>query len=618
MTVKVGDKVTTTATHDVNGTHLASFVRSNTYDVIQVNGNRVVIGKGSAVTAAVDAGTLSVVGGSSAPITPITPSTIPLTPAAPETVATISTYEDKMSSSAIESALTALLKSGGNYDVLNYSMRLFGVPHQFTKYCDPRQYSDDPDNVKKVGRKFIENIMLEAPIVTFIPGKPLYLPAAKNKKGLSYALLSSANGTMSNLMNVPSIINDEKLHEKLRYYDFQQDYYEYMRYVNILCATGAAFLDLQDVTINGTPLTKYDWKNYRMTSETYSTATSNALKHSAKQVENFVNTLKTYGANVLSTLQGESSQSVDAFNANSSEDPDLLSALESILTQTNFVQFYVDPSSGLSESAENSTAASKIEGMFESGSELMKEVAFLANSGGIDAGELGNTLDGAVDALNAQLTGGSTGTLGGIMSRVMSSASNVIKGDNMIFPEIYQNSKYTKNYTIIVDLRSPYGNKLSYYLNVLVPLFHLMALAIPKQTTANTYGSPFLVKAYYPGIFSCNLGILQGITIDKNPNGDAWTVDGYPSEIKVTINLTDLYSDLSMTPAGDIVLFLGNSSLIEYIATSCGVNLTVPQLKNRVATIATSVVAGLENLKQEVSINIFSGVENIIASFTGV
>ena len=62
--IKKGDKVTCSAQYTYDGkTHLASFVRTNTYDVISVSGDRVVIGKGSAVTAAVKASTLTVVGG---------------------------------------------------------------------------------------------------------------------------------------------------------------------------------------------------------------------------------------------------------------------------------------------------------------------------------------------------------------------------------------------------------------------------------------------------------------------------------------------------------------------------------------------------------------------------
>ena len=53
--IKVGDRVKVkSGAKDYNGTGLASSVYSNTYNVIQINGNRVVIGKGSAVTAAVN------------------------------------------------------------------------------------------------------------------------------------------------------------------------------------------------------------------------------------------------------------------------------------------------------------------------------------------------------------------------------------------------------------------------------------------------------------------------------------------------------------------------------------------------------------------------------------
>ena len=58
-TIKVGDKVRVKAgAKDYNGTKLSSSVYNTTYDVIQINGDRVVIGKGKAVTAAVHKGNL--------------------------------------------------------------------------------------------------------------------------------------------------------------------------------------------------------------------------------------------------------------------------------------------------------------------------------------------------------------------------------------------------------------------------------------------------------------------------------------------------------------------------------------------------------------------------------
>ena len=65
--LKKGDKVKCSAQRDWNGTHLASFVRKNTYTVIQVGGKnlsdrRIVIGIGGKVTAAVDIKYLTKIG----------------------------------------------------------------------------------------------------------------------------------------------------------------------------------------------------------------------------------------------------------------------------------------------------------------------------------------------------------------------------------------------------------------------------------------------------------------------------------------------------------------------------------------------------------------------------
>ena len=52
--IRKGDRVKVTKAVDYNGTKLSSSVLNNVYDVIEVSGNRIVIGKGKAVTAAMN------------------------------------------------------------------------------------------------------------------------------------------------------------------------------------------------------------------------------------------------------------------------------------------------------------------------------------------------------------------------------------------------------------------------------------------------------------------------------------------------------------------------------------------------------------------------------------
>ena len=184
----------------------------------------------------------------------------------------------------------------------------------------------------------------------------------------------------------------------------------------------------------------------------------------------------------------------------------------------------------------------------------------------------------------------------------------------MIFPDIYRSSEYSKSYDIKIPLSCPYGDKLSYYLNVLVPLFHIIGFTIPKQTTANTYGAPFLVKAYFPGVFSCNMGIVESLQINKATTDDAWTVDGFPNSIEVNVTIRDLYSDLTLTPAGDPMLFISNSSLVDFIAVNCGIDMAKPKLSLRVKTAVAAVTQVKNNVTAAVQQEIWNALDSRIAS----
>lgn len=536
--------------------------------------------------------------------------------------------ESPVSAEVADQYLTSLLSVNNPNDIIKYNMRLFGLPCQFTPYCDYRTYNHltNKDPLKCIGRKFLENIVMEAPVITIIPGKPLYLPAAKNRDGLTYGFAAASNG---NLAALAVGLSGEKLHDKLRYYDFKSDYFSYIKYVNVLCQVSATFLDLGDVELDGIKLMKYDWKNYRWNSDKYSDAMTNLWGSIKSTARNGINSLvERYGNNAIKGISNylldnepvSNDGLIGAFQEDG-EDKSFLEAADDYLAATNFVQFYVDARSGVSESASNTTTQSKLASMLESGESLFKEIAFIAQSGGLAESKIKDFAENKLPEYVSGITGlGNTGgVISEVLNRISNSAGSIIKGDNIIFPDIYQKSEYEKSYNITIDLRSPSGNKMSYYLNILVPLFHILALTIPKQSTANTYGSPFLIKAYYPGVFSCNLGIVNSISIEKNSSEDSWTVDGYPNQIKVTMNIKDLYSDLTLTPSGitNTLLFLSNSSLIEYLATLCGINLTVPNLEKRVEFAVNLIKTDLDwtTIKNSIWSCTLGNIANRISDF---
>lgn len=526
---------------------------------------------------------------------------------------TSSTYPDNFefaTASTFENIFEEIMEYDTNSgEAFEKNMRLFGLPYQFRAEIDSRVHKIS----SSVGRKYIENIMKVAPVVTIIPGKPKYLPGTKNKEGWTHAFMAAASGNFSEMQQ---LMGGENTH--VRYYDFQQSYTEYMKYVNILCRTAATFLELKE-ELDGTPLQSYDWRNYRWSGDNYQSVAGKLFNAASSSIKNgAIKAIANFGA----AAEEAFSKANDAVNSSSNssnyfkyttsdttEEEDEL--VDSILQTSNFIQFYIDPDMGGNESGSNSTSESKIKGMFDSGSDMLKELAFIAGSGGVDTSQIQEFTGSSLNALADEITTG--GSISEFFSRIIDVSGNVMKGENIIMPEIYNSSNYDKQYNMVVHLKAPYGNRFSYYMDVLVPMFHLLALALPKQTSANTYGAPFLIKAYCEGVFTCNLGIVSQISIDKRVSPESWTNDGFPSEIDVTLTIQDLYSDLTMSPQNQPLMFLSNSSLIEYLATTCGLSLIQPQLNTRLQYTIKSITNAFGDIDQNVVSAITDKIDNLIA-----
>lgn len=453
-------------------------------------------------------------------------------------------------------------------NAVNLTTNLFGLPYQYPPAVDPRVSVINDE----IGEHYVETIMAQAPIVTIIPGNPCYLPAASGaaKKSISQAFLESASG---NFDAITKLFKGDIKADDLRLYDFKSAYTEYMNYVNILCRAGATFLNLKDTTDGlgmSTTFQHYDWKAYRWNRNARTALIKRIGKNLGKGFD-YVFTSK-----------------------DSNADKGLV---QDLFKNYNYVQFYCDPDSGMSEGISNSTGDSMMKSAMDSISSTSNEIQFMIKSGGIDAKQAQDFIVGSGKELASginSIIGEFAPSVAAPIQRILNAGTEVIKGQNFIIPDIYTGSNYSKSYTITVHLKTPYGTKLGYYLDIFVPMMHLLALALPRQASSNTYESPFLVKAYVNGFFSCNLGIVDSLSISKVST--SLNSSGLPNEVDVTLNITDLYSDLMMTPSSSPIQFANNTSLIEYLATNCGLDLTAPNFKTKWDNIMNSTVNAVTDI----------------------
>jgi len=488
------------------------------------------------------------------------------------------------------------------------SMRLFGLPYQFIETVDPRI----PTVSSVIGTNFVKRIITDAPTVIFIPGKAKFLPNATNKNSTAHMLLENANGNISFIANATdnnATNNVASKFDKLRFYDFEEDYVEYMKCVNIMCRTVATFLEIHEyIDVGGKKETfqTYDWKNYRWNRETYKSAAGAVAKYAWNST---IGTITQYIPNVVNGLRSGSLVNFD-FDKNDS-------GTAGITATNNFVQFYVDPTSGASQSMSNTTGPSSIKGTMDGLSQTVREFQWLTNTAGGEAFQnaMGNVDQLTTGMLDALINEDTDDKIASSVNRILGVGSQIIHGANVILPDIYQSSEYGIDYTVDIHLKSPYGNKYSVFMDVIAPMLHILGLVLPRQSTSNTYGSPFLIKAYFPGVFNCNLGIVESVQITKPVSEDAWSVDGLPMEVDVQIRIKDLYSDLQMSPSTDKELFANNTSLIDYLATVSGLDLISPQLEKKLAMNLNNFTAGVKDIDNNFKSYIGDKIEKAFSGF---
>lgn len=529
----------------------------------------------------------------------------------------------------------------------NYSPRLFGSPPQLTSLNDMRLMSSDGNTEGPVGDFYLRHVLRDAQVCNFVIGRALftggmssvanafrvlgqykhaiskykldggaitggttsassqaqteqlkqeYLNALVSDSGKYETAKASAVGGIltdeigedTEVLNDPSISNAiqkyisgsfgksagvlsaallTSLSVQQPFYTFESDWNSYINNVKMMVDAAIVMLGLQDACVRIgdnllpiAPTTKMNmdgsndaWSMYRFITPSQGLAAETALD----------------------TQNGETSQ---------------------------YVSFMVDPK-GISESYSNTAGESQIyASVINSGESLGNEIAFITSS-----------TQSAVDDAVVNLAGDAITLAEGIMSKlgtagrftaaIASSMFRSFKGDHTVYPLIFQ--KHSSNespMSMTVRLRASGGDPYSYLTEILVPMFFALAMVLPQMSrnSGAAYSYPPLVQCNIPGIWGTRLGLVTGLTITKNPDGNDISVFGYPTAVDMTIQVTDLQHTLMTSPLNKLSTMLNNHSMYDYIAQCCGVDKYRVNGSMRIITKAILAASDGENLAYNV------------------
>lgn len=467
--------------------------------------------------------------------------------------------------------------------VLDNSTRLFGMPHQFMASTDMMFATG-----VNLGRTYAQTFMTEAPIVNFTPGEANYMPGMSNAEKKSFIEAFKYKGTSKDSTDILKAIGGNR---DERYYNFHGEYGTYMTYVNLLCRSASIYMGLGNrfpythaYTKGKKPYKNFDWSTYK-------------YKKSEEK--------KTSPKGVVGSIFEKGPVAVLKEGVH-----EVLAGVKAVMNiEHENVQFYVDPATSFQETSTNSSGPSMLEGKLDAVDDFVKEISFLTNS--LSGNAIDSLTKSAGKALNTAMGKMSPNN---VLGRILGTAGTVVlQGNEMVFPEIWKGSDYSKTYNITVKLTTPYGSKESIYLNIIVPLMHLICLSLPRQSTANSFTSPFIVKASSKGLFSCSMGIVDSLSIEKVQG--SYTIDGLPTEVVVQMSLKDLYADLMITPAASPILFFENAGLRDWLVVTCGLDVTKPYMTEKYTALLTQLLNQVYDIPQTLTNILKDKVTNMIKKF---
>lgn len=242
---------------------------------------------------------------------------------------------------------------------------------------------------------------------------------------------------------------------------------------------------------------------------------------------------------------------------------------------SDYIGFRIEKGTDATETVSNQTGPSSI-----SQSLNAKTAEYADKRFSISAGNTGIAPIDATIATAKTIFSGIANGLGA------GGAVEVVAGNGFFdIPEVWKTSSFQKSHSFTIQLRSRYGDPVSIYQSIYIPLCLLLAGALPRGIGKNTYTTPFILEAYAKGQFAIPLGMIESMTIKRGLSEFGWTYQQLPTAIDVTLNIKDLSPAMFLTlgdgSEGILDAFKSNTNMHEYLATLSGIGLVERKFLSR-------------------------------------
>ena len=336
---------------------------------------------------------------------------------------------------------------------IKYSNAL-GAPPKYNSNIDVRymEVANNMDDVSSCGRVINKTILSNPSILSICPGKARMFPnlMGTERDSVVEAMLGASNG---NQRLYDKIMADDQGRFSGRLYKFEADTAEYAKYLNTLCRSCAVLLGIGDEEMpeTKTKLKQFDYAYWSIRKRYNPTSAGSDVGDGSL--------FRSFGSNLVKTAEKIMTAAVD---------------------DTTYINFFLNGNeTSIAESVSNNISDSPLSSISDSVSSVASMLNYFTGSA-FDVGDAS-----IQEALNSVVNSGDG------ISGLLNVADNFIKGGKMVLPKMVNDAQYGKSISCNMKFVSPYGNKMSVFVRCLVPICHLVALAVPRQLADNMFTYPF-------------------------------------------------------------------------------------------------------------------------------
>lgn len=347
---------------------------------------------------------------------------------------------------------------------------------------------------------------------------------------------------------------DDIISKTGRFYTFRYDVTPFYQVVNPMCRITARLLGIQDKKINGKDLDKLNWMDVTMQS---------------------------------------------------------ITGLGTFLNDYLSIPFYIDTDTQVSESFGNSITDTSLASTVDSFSDMGRELMFyLGYTPALAGSNLGADILSNAENLMDMIRGTFHDT---IFESIVDQVTAVATGGRLIFPKIWSDSDFSRSYNVTLKLRSPDLDNFSVWLNIIVPLCHILGFVSPRMIDGNpnAFQSPPLVRAMYKGFFNVDMGIITSADITKGDDAQ-WNANGIPTSVDINLTISDLYDVMALTATKSGLKFetMDNTAEMDYLMNLCGINIYKPEI----GRMMDMYLVNFENSITDIPRNIWGNIRSDIGT----